>query len=180
MHTVALVFNSVLKKHYNQILRKKQLKIFTSLSQNEEKQKKFKKPVIKTRKKSFIFKFHHQDFFLSTARPPKNVSASSPQTSCLYLLFCSVSCNGTLKKPKRKNTQKVTLNYDCVWEKDHGPCVHTHSPWWVPYIITLLTITESAIYTLSKMHVKTVFEYFIWTSVARCCDRGAICAVPPQ
>jgi len=40
MHTVALVFNSVLKKHYNQILRKKQLKIFTSLSQNEEKQKK--------------------------------------------------------------------------------------------------------------------------------------------
>jgi len=28
------------KKHYNQILKKKQLKIFTSLSQNEEKQKK--------------------------------------------------------------------------------------------------------------------------------------------
>jgi len=132
MHTVALVFNSVLKKHYNQILRKKTTKnIHISFSKWRKTKKSLKKPVIKTRKKSFIFKFHHQNLFSINCPPHTKtiLRIQTPQTSCLYLLFCSVSCNGhwrSQKKYPKSDTELWLWGKGILAGRTQAPCGSTH------------------------------------------------------
>jgi len=161
MHTVALVFNSVLKKHYNQILRKKTTKnIHISFSKWRKTKKSLKKPVIKTRKKSFIFKFHHQDFFLSTARPPKKMSPH-PVPKLRVFICCFVLClvMGHWRSQKEKYPKSDTELWLCLGKGSWPLCAHPlplvgpishHTPHhnWISHIHSIENACENSIWIL--------------------------------
>jgi len=91
----------------------------------KKNKKKFKKPVIKTRKKSFIFKFHHQNLFsINCPNSPHPV----PKHFMIVFICCFVPClKMDIEEAKKKNTQKVTLNYDSGVERLFW-YLHAHTP----------------------------------------------------